>query len=607
MKSNSDKLNRGGAGMAQVNTEEQTTETKTSNIENYKRIASYLAPYKKAVVTLLLVVLLANILMIIGPYLTSVVIDEVIPGRNITLLIAIVVIYTGITILNGWTIRYRQYNISLLGQNVLRDIRSDLFTHIQNLSFTFFDTRPHGKILIRVVNYINNLSNILSSGLINVISDVLSIVVTLTIMLVIDVRLTLYSLILLPILFWVTMIIKNKQRVAYDRLSRKQANLNAYIHESISGIKTTQSFTRERFNHDVFSDVSNQQKTAWMDAVKVQFLLGPIVQNIASITVALIYFVGIREIGVEVSTGVLIAFVGYVNNFWNPIINIGNFYNSLVSGTVYLERVFEMMDIPPEIEDAENAFEMPPVKGEVVFQNVEFGYEERQTIFKDLDFHVKPGETIALVGPTGAGKSTITNLISRFYDIREGAILVDGIDIRDVTVYSLRKQIGVMLQETFIFSGTIMENIRYGNLEATEEEVVKAAKIVRAHDFIEELDRGYNTRVQERGSTLSAGQRQLISFARTLLSDPKVLILDEATSSIDTQTEILLQEGLDRLLEGRTAFIVAHRLSTIRNSDRIFYIGDQKILEAGNHAELMAQQGYYYDLYKTQTELLKGL
>lgn len=593
--------------MAQVNTEEQTTETKTSNIENYKRIASYLAPYKKAVVTLLLVVLLANILMIIGPYLTSVVIDEVIPGRNITLLIAIVVIYTGITILNGWTIRYRQYNISLLGQNVLRDIRSDLFTHIQNLSFTFFDTRPHGKILIRVVNYINNLSNILSSGLINVISDVLSIVVTLTIMLVIDVRLTLYSLILLPILFWVTMIIKNKQRVAYDRLSRKQANLNAYIHESISGIKTTQSFTRERFNHDVFSDVSNQQKTAWMDAVKIQFLLGPIVQNIASVTVALIYFVGIREIGVEVSTGVLIAFVGYVNNFWNPIINIGNFYNSLVSGTVYLERVFEMMDIPPEIEDAENAFEMPPVKGEVVFQNVEFGYEERQTIFKDLDFHVKPGETIALVGPTGAGKSTITNLISRFYDIREGAILVDGIDIRDVTVYSLRKQIGVMLQETFIFSGTIMENIRYGKLEATEEEVVEAAKIVRAHDFINELDRGYNTRVQERGSTLSAGQRQLISFARTLLSDPKVLILDEATSSIDTQTEILLQEGLDRLLEGRTAFIVAHRLSTIRNSDRIFYIGDQKILEAGNHAELMAQQGYYYELYKTQTELLKGL
>ncbi len=591
--------------MDQVN--ENKKEKESLNVDNYKRIGSYLKPYSKAVVALLLVVLLANILMIMGPYLTSIVIDEVIPRGDSTLLVIIVVAYTAITILNGWTIRYRQYNISLLGQNVLQDIRSDLFTHIQKLSFTFFDTRPHGKILIRVVDYINNLSNILSSGLINVISDVLSILVTLTIMLVIDVRLTLYSLILLPILFWVTMIIKNKQRVAYDRLSDKQANLNAYIHESIAGIKTTQSFTRERFNHDVFSDVSRQQKDAWMDAVKIQLLLGPIVQNIASITVALVYFVGIRGLGVDVSTGVLIAFVGYVNNFWNPIINIGNFYNSLVSGTVYLARVFEMLDIPPAIEDAEDAFEMPPVKGEVIFQNVEFGYEADQTIFENLSFHVKPGETIALVGPTGAGKSTIINLMSRFYDIRAGAILVDGIDIRDVTVHSLRKQIGVMLQETFIFSGSILENIRYGDLEATEEEVIEAAKVVRAHDFIKDLSRGYHTRVQERGSTLSAGQRQLISFARTLLADPKVLILDEATSSIDTQTEILLQEGLDRLLEGRTAFIVAHRLSTIRNSDRIFYIGDRRILEAGTHEELMAQRGYYYDLYKTQSDLLKGV
>jgi ATP-binding cassette subfamily B protein len=591
--------------MDQVN--ENKKEKESLNVDNYKRIGSYLKPYSKAVVALLLVVLLANILMIMGPYLTSIVIDEVIPRGDSTLLVIIVVAYTAITILNGWTIRYRQYNISLLGQNVLQDIRSDLFTHIQKLSFTFFDTRPHGKILIRVVDYINNLSNILSSGLINVISDVLSILVTLTIMLVIDVRLTLYSLILLPILFWITMIIKNKQRVAYDRLSDKQANLNAYIHESIAGIKTTQSFTRERFNHDVFSDVSRQQKDAWMDAVKIQLLLGPIVQNIASITVALVYFVGIRGLGVDVSTGVLIAFVGYVNNFWNPIINIGNFYNSLVSGTVYLARVFEMLDIPPAIEDAEDAFEMPPVKGEVIFQNVEFGYEADQTIFENLSFHVKPGETIALVGPTGAGKSTIINLMSRFYDIRAGSILVDGIDIRDVTVHSLRKQIGVMLQETFIFSGSILENIRYGDLEATEEEVIEAAKVVRAHDFIKDLSRGYNTRVQERGSTLSAGQRQLISFARTLLADPKVLILDEATSSIDTQTEILLQEGLDRLLEGRTAFIVAHRLSTIRNSDRIFYIGDRRILEAGTHEELMAQRDYYYDLYQTQSDLLKGV
>ena len=592
--------------MAQASNVEET-QKKTSNFQNYKRIASYLASYKKSVLALLFVVLFANILMIIGPYLTSIVIDVVIPEKNISLLVVIIVAYTIVTLLNGWTVRYRQYNISLLGQNVLRDMRSDLFRHMQTLSFSFFKTRPHGKILTRVVDYINNLSNILSSGFINVVSDVFSILVTLTIMFIIDVRLTLYSMILLPVLFVVTMIIKNKQRVAYDKLSRKQANLNAYIHESITGIKTTQSFTRERFNSEVFSDVSNQQKDAWMDAVKIQFLLSPIVQNIAVLTVSFIYFVGVRKIGVDVSTGVLIAFVGYVNNFWDPIINIGNFYNSLVSGTVYLERVFEMMDVPPEITNAKDAFEMPPVKGEVKFQNVEFGYEENQTIFEDLSFHVKPGETIALVGPTGAGKSTITNLISRFYDIRKGAILVDGINIQDVTVESLRNQIGVMLQDTFIFTGTIMDNIRYGNLEATEEEVIEAASIVRAHDFIKELPRGYQTRVQERGSTLSAGQRQLISFARTLLSDPKVLILDEATSSIDTQTEMLLQEGLDRLLEGRTAFVVAHRLATIRNSNRIFYIGDRKILEEGSHEELMRQRGNYYNLYKTQSDLLKGL
>lgn len=585
----------------------QDEKVKKVDAASYKRIASYLTPYKKTVLFLLGVVLLANILMIMGPYLTSIVIDRVIPSQNIPLLLVIIGVYLVVQIVRGWTIRYRQYHIAALGQNVLYDLRSDLFMHLQKLSFSFFDSQPHGKILIRVVNYINNLSNILSQGLINVISDVLSIVVTLTIMFLIDTRLTLYSLVLLPILFVLTFIIKNKQRIAYDELSKKQADLNAYIHESIAGIKTTQSFTRERFNRDVFSEVSNRQKVAWMDAIKTQIILDPSVQIIASVTVSIVYFVGIRGIGVDVSTGVLIAFIGYVNNFWNPIINIGNFYNSLVSGTVYLERIFEMMDIPPLITNSKDAYEMPPVKGDVVFENVDFGYQEGQTIFEDLSFHVSSGETIALVGPTGAGKSTITNLITRFYDIRSGAIYIDDVNIQDVTIESLRDQIGVMLQDTFIFTGTIMENIRYGKLDATEEEVVEAAKIVRAHEFIKNMPRGYNTKVEERGSSLSSGQRQLISFARTLLSDPKVLILDEATSSIDTQTEILLQEGLNRLLEGRTAFIVAHRLSTIRNSNRIFFIGNRKIEEAGSHEELLEQKGRYYLLYQKQAELLKNI
>ena len=577
------------------------------NTQNFKRLGSYLLPYKSVVVKLLMVIIFSNIVLILGPYLTSYVIDTVIPTQNRQALVWVVVIYTVATILNGLATRYRILNITTLGQDVLRDIRSDLFNHMQEMSFKFFDSRPHGKILTRIVNYINSLSNILSSGLITVISDILSIVVTLIIMVTIDPVLTLYSFLLLPLLFIVTLVIKNKQRLAYDELSEKQSNLNAYIHESIEGIKTTQSYTREDMNFDIFADVSDQQRTSWMKAVRMQFLLGPIVQVIATVTVSFIYYAGIKSLGVNVSTGVLIAFVAYVNNFWNPIINLGNFYNSLVSGTVYLDRVFEMMDLDPLITEAEDAFEMPPVKGDVVFRDVTFGYQEGQPIFEHLSFHVQPGETIALVGPTGAGKSTITNLISRFYDIQAGQILIDGIDIRDVTLKSLRHEVGVMLQDTFIFSGTIMDNIRYGKLDATEEEIIEAAKVVRAHDFIKDLKEGYHTIVQERGSTLSAGQRQLISFARTLLADPKVLILDEATSSIDTQTEILLQEGLDYLLEGRTAFIVAHRLSTIRNSDRIFFIGNRQILESGSHAELISQKGRYYDLYRTQSELLKKM
>lgn len=577
------------------------------NTQNFKRLGSYLLPYKSVVVKLLMVIIFSNIVLILGPYLTSYVIDTVIPTQNRQALVWVVVIYTVATILNGLATRYRILNITTLGQDVLRDIRSDLFNHMQEMSFKFFDSRPHGKILTRIVNYINSLSNILSSGLITVISDILSIVVTLIIMVTIDPVLTLYSFLLLPLLFIVTLVIKNKQRLAYEELSEKQSNLNAYIHESIEGIKTTQSYTREDMNFDIFADVSDQQRTSWMKAVRMQFLLGPIVQVIATVTVSFIYYAGIKSLGVNVSTGVLIAFVAYVNNFWNPIINLGNFYNSLVSGTVYLDRVFEMMDLDPLITEAEDAFEMPPVKGDVVFRDVTFGYQEGHPIFEHLSFHVQPGETIALVGPTGAGKSTITNLISRFYDIQAGQILIDGIDIRDVTLKSLRHEVGVMLQDTFIFSGTIMDNIRYGKLDATEEEIIEAAKVVRAHDFIKNLKEGYHTIVQERGSTLSAGQRQLISFARTLLADPKVLILDEATSSIDTQTEILLQEGLDYLLEGRTAFIVAHRLSTIRNSDRIFFIGNRQILESGSHAELISQKGRYYDLYRTQSELLKKM
>ncbi|EAH4235070.1 ABC transporter ATP-binding protein [Listeria monocytogenes] len=572
-----------------------------------KRILVYVKPYQKSIYITLFVILLANVATMIGPYLTKIVIDDTIPNKNMTQLFWIAIIFIVSVVVTGLCMRYRIRSITLIGQDILKDMRTAIFGHLQKLPFSYFDSRPHGKILIRVVNYINMLSDLLSNGLINLISDILSVIVTLGFMLMIDQVLTLYSLALIPVLFVIVMVIKTAQRKAYQVLSNKQSNMNAYIHESIAGIKVTQSFSREEENFEIFTEVSNEYRRSWMKAVKIQFLLWPGVQNIAVMTTCLIYFVGIKGYGVDVSTGTLIAFIGYVGNFWNPVINIGNFYNSLITATTYLERIFETMDVEPDIKDVPNAKKMPPIVGNVDFKDVYFRYEEGVDILKGINFHVDAGESIALVGPTGAGKTTIINLLSRFYNINSGEILVDGENVEEVTLRSLRSQMGVMLQDTFIFSGTIIENIRYGKLDATEEEIIAAAKVVRAHDFISGLKDGYYTEVKERGSTLSAGQRQLISFARALLADPKILILDEATSSIDTQTEILLQEGLERLLEGRTSFIIAHRLSTIKNSSRIFYIDNGRIQEAGSHEELMAQHGYYYNLYQSQFDMLQAL
>lgn len=579
---------------------------KEFNWSHYKRLGAYIKPYKKAVFKTLFVIILANLASMLGPYFTKIAIDQVIPQKNLSLLLILGAIFLFSLVIIGWCMRYRIYAITEIGQDILKDMRFSIFEHLQKLPFSYFDSRPHGKILIRVVNYINTLSDLLSNGLINLISDLFNVIITLILMLFIDVKLTLYSLLLLPVLFVMVLFIQGKQRKAYQELSNKQSNLNAYIHESISGIKITQSFAREDENFQIFNEVSEEYRQSFMKAVRVQYLLWPAVQNISVITTCFIYFVGIRQLGVSVTTGTLIAFIGYINNFWNPVINIGNFYNSLITATAYLERIFETMDVVPEIQDAPHAIALPPIKGTVDFQHVYFRYEEGKNILTDVSFHIEPGQTIALVGPTGAGKTTIINLLSRFYDVNEGAVKIDGYDVRDVTLRSLRKQMGVMLQDTFIFSGTIIENIRYGNLAATEEEVIQAAKIVRAHDFIKDLKDGYETVVEERGSTLSAGQRQLISFARALLADPKILILDEATSSIDTKTEELLQEGLQQLLKGRTSFIIAHRLSTIKNSDKIFYIDGGRIVEEGSHDQLMAKHALYHHLYQSQYDLLKS-
>lgn len=577
------------------------------NLSHLKRLSTYVKPYRKDLIITILLMLISSALGMLTPRFLMQIIDVYIPNNDIRGVIFICVILFVINIIIMINLRLKVRITTRLGQNIIHQIRSDIFTHLQKLPFSYYDSRPHGKIQVRVVNYVNSLSDLLSNGIVNTITDLFSLFFIVGFMLSINLRLTIICLIGLPILMGLIFFIKTRQRVAWQIQSNKSSNLNAYIAESINGIRVTQSFVRERENIQIFNNLSQNYSKAWMNAVKYNFMLWPAIDNIATLTTSAIYILGVQWItdGVAgITTGVLIAFTGYIGRFWAPINTLASFYNSLLTAMSYLERIFETIDEAVLVTDREDASEMPPIVGDIKFKDVCFSYEDNIPILKGVSFHVNPGETYAIVGPTGAGKSTIINLISRFYNLDSGELLIDGIDINSVTIASLRKQMGVMLQDSFIFSGTIMDNIRYGNMDATNEDVITAAKTVCAHDFIMNLENGYDTAVNERGSRLSSGQRQLISFARALLANPKILILDEATSSIDTETEILLQEGLSKLLKGRTSFIIAHRLSTIKNATKIMYVDDGQIQELGNHDELMSLKGMYYQLYMSQYEFL---
>ena len=530
--------------------------------------------------------------------------DKYIPDKDIKSIVMLTALAGVIVLYSVISTRIKIDVTTKVGQDIIHTIREDIFKHLQELPFSYYDERPHGKIQVRVVNYVNNLSDLLSNGIINTITDLCNLIFILIFMFAMSPKLTLICLCGLPVLVIYVVFLKRRQSHAWQVQSNKQSNLNAYIAESINGIRVTQAFVREEKNMDIFNDLSMSYRNAWLKAVYYNFAMGPMVDLISTITTSFIYVVGVSCIinGGQsgVTVGVLIAFTAYISRFWAPINTIASFYNSLLTAISYLERIFETIDEPVEVKDAPDATDMPPIKGDVSFENVKFSYEDGVPILKNVSFDVKQGQTIAIVGPTGAGKTTIVNLLSRFYNVDSGKVLIDGIDISKVKIHSLRTQMGVMMQDSFIFSGTIMDNIRYGNKTATDEEVIKAAKTVCAHDFIMEMEDGYNTQVNERGSRLSVGQRQLISFARALLADPAILILDEATSSIDTETEIVLQEGLNNLLKGRTSFIIAHRLSTIKNADTIMYIDKGGIVEAGSHDELLENKGAYYELYMSQ-------
>lgn len=569
------------------------------NLSYLKRLLKYMKPYKAKIVTSVILMLISSSLALLGPVIIKSALDNFIPNKDIKSLGLISLLYIMIFVTIAIIMKHRMYTMGEVGQNILVDMRYDLFKNLQFVPFNYYDSRPHGKILVRVVNYINSLSDILSNGFVNLIADMVTLVMAIIFMSFLSIKLTLVTLIGIPILMIVMMSIKNAQRRAFQRLSAKQSNLNAYIHESINGVRVTQSFSRKKESMDTFKELCFENSDSWMKAVRFNFLIWPSIDIISVTSISLIYIFGILVFRDSVSLGLIAAFISYVWIFWAPITNIGNFYNTLINAMAYLERIFEAMDEEPEY-DKKDAIELKDINGNVEFKNVYFEYDKDISILEDVNMNIKAGEKIALVGPTGAGKTTIVNLLSRFYRIKSGKILVDGININDVTLKSLRKEIGVMLQDPFVFSGTIMENIRYGRLDATDEEVIEAAKIVRADDFIKDFNDGYYTCLNEQGSGLSVGQKQLISFARVLLSNPRILILDEATASIDTETEALLQEGIEELLKGRTSFVIAHRLSTIINSDKIMFIGDKNILEEGTHNELIKKEGLYYNLYKSQ-------
>lgn len=572
------------------------------NIQHLKRSLVYVKKYKGKMILALVFSLFSVIAALFGPLIIQEALDVAVANGDIPyllLLVGLLALSIGVSILLNVL---RSRITAVVGQNIIYDIRQDLFEHLQQLPFSYYDNRPHGKILVRVVQYVNNVSDMLSNGIINFFLEIFNLIFVTIFMFILDSRLALVILAGLPVLVLIVLLIMPVQRRAWQNFSNKNSNMNAYLHESILGAGVTQIFTRERVNAKIAYTQFHNCRKSFLHAVFVSNWVWFSVEMISVIVGAAVYGAGILLIKPMATFGTIIAMGDYSWRFWRPITNLANLYNNLINTIAYLERIFETIDEPVDIKDAPDAKPLPPIRGDVEFKDVVFEYDPGHPILNHMNFKVRAGESIALVGPTGAGKTTVINLISRFYDISSGKVLIDGNDISKATLHSLRSQMGVMLQDSFVFSGNIIDNIRYGKLDATYEEVVAAAKTVKAHEFIETMEKGYRTEVNERGSRLSQGQKQLISFARTLIADPKILILDEATSSIDTKTERLMQEGLNELMKGRTSFIIAHRLSTIQHCDRIMYIDGGIIQESGTHEELLRRKGKYYELYMSQKE-----
>lgn len=578
---------------------------KRSKSEITLRLSKYLKPYKAKVVVVVALMIFVMICGILNPYLLKVAIDVNIGNKDLKGLMIIGVVMLVLNYLALLASRARINMMASVTNNILVNIRHELYKHIQKLSFSFFDNRPVGKILARVIGDVNALQDLFNNSITSFIPELLSLICVTIMMLSMNYKLALLAIIILPLLGAAMFLVETVSRKRWQEFRKKRSNMNAFTHENFSGMRIVQGFASEKHSSETFNTLVKDMMGAFIKAVKLNDTFWPLVEISWGIGSIVVYWYSVKLIGENgISIGTVIAFTSYVGMFWRPIMNISNFYNTLITNFAAAERIFDIMDIAPDITDGNSEVKMPKIKGSVEFKNVTFCYEEDTPVLNNVSFKITPGETIALVGPTGAGKTTIVNLVSRFYDTTEGSVLIDGKDVKEVELESLRSQMGIMLQDTFLFSASIKENIRYGRLDATDEEVIAAAKAVNAHEFIMKLPSGYDTDVNERGSRLSVGQRQLISFARALLANPRILILDEATSNIDTATERLVQAGIEKLLFGRTSFVIAHRLSTIRDASRIMVIDDGRVKENGTHEELIQQKGIYYNLYMSQYKFL---
>ncbi|MFO7274029.1 MAG: ABC transporter ATP-binding protein [Bacillota bacterium] len=571
----------------------------------YRLLGSLVRPYLPRLAVAVLLMAATALTGLAGPYLTQVAIDRFVAERDPAGLNLVALAFLATALLNWWSSYGQTYLVSYVGQSIIYDLRDRMFRHLQRLSFRFFDSMATGRIMSRLMSDVDAINQLISAGLVSLFADSLVLVTIMATMLWMNFRLALVSFLTIPALVLVLRIFRGWMRDAFMTMRRRAADMNAHLAEAIAGMRVTQAFVREARNQQLFDGINERLRQAQLEAVRVWAAMMPSIEVVSAFGVMLVLWYGgalLRGGTADVTVGQVAAFILYLNRFFQPIRDLSQVFNVFQAAVVSAERVAELLDQQPEIEDMPGARDLPRVAGRVEFRDVWFGYEPGQVVLKGINLRAEPGETIALVGPTGAGKTSIINLLARFYDPQQGQVLVDGVDLRTVTQRSWRSQLGIVLQDTFLFSGTIRDNIRYGRPDATDEEVEAAARAVGAHDFIMRLEKGYDTEVHERGAKLSVGQRQLIAFARALCADPAVLILDEATSNIDTYTESVIQGALQTLLRGRTAFVIAHRLSTIRSADRIYYIEDGQVVEQGRHEELLALGGRYAQLYRKQWE-----